>query len=193
MSVIRPIDIWFAEEILPYEPRLLDAARRICRSKDEAADLVQEAFARLLALEGWAGIANPQAYALRALRHIAIERIRRQRIVEFHQLTEIDHLALPDSAPDPERVATGRDSLRHVGRIIAALPERCRTVFVRRRIEGESSKAIAADLGISLSTFEKRLARAIELVSRATLAVDEQRADARDGRFRSESGSGRGS
>lgn len=172
MPVIRPIDIWFADEVLPHEDRFFAAALRICGAREEAEDLVQEAFARLFTLDGWAAIDNPRAYVIRMLRHIAIERMRRQRIVDFRQLADADHLALADDMPDQHRIIAGRDGLRRVADLIAGLPERCRTVFVRRRIEGESSRAIAQDLGISLSTYEKRLARAIELLSRARLDAE---------------------
>lgn len=177
MPVIRPIDIWFADEVFPYEGRFLAAAMRISNSREEAEDLVQEAFARLFTLEGWAKIDNPRAYVVRMLRHIAIERLRRQRIVDFRQLVDADHLTLADETPDQHRVASGRQALRRVSDMISSLPERCRTVFVRRRIEGESSRAIAQDLGISLSTYEKRLARAIELLSCARLDGAEDHID----------------
>lgn len=169
MPVIRPIDAWFVEEVLPHEARLRSFARKLTGSADEAEDLLQEAFARLFSVQGWAAIENPPAYLARSLRHIAIERMRRRRVVDMRQLIEAEHLPLVDERPDQHRVAAGRESLRKVSDFLAHLPERTRTVFVRRRIEGESSKAIAADLGISISTFEKRLARAIELLMRARL------------------------
>jgi len=177
VSIVRPIDIWLAERVLPHERRFHAAALRICRSRDEAEELVQEAYARLLELEGWATIEDPRAYVVRMLRHIAIEKLRRNRIVDFRQFADAEHMTLADDAPDQHRVIAGRDGLRRVSDLIAGLPERCRTVFVRRRIEGESSREIALDLGISQSTYEKRLARAIELLSRAWLGGEEDGAD----------------
>lgn len=172
VSIVRPIDIWFAEQVFPHEQRFRAAALRITGAHEEAEELIQEAYARLFELDGWSAIENPRAYVVRMLRHIAIERLRRQRVVDFRQLVDADHLILADEAPDQHRIAVGRDGLRRVSDLIAGLPERCRTVFVRRRVEGESSQAIARDLGISLSTYEKRLARAIELLSRAWTSHD---------------------
>jgi RNA polymerase sigma-70 factor (ECF subfamily) len=170
MPAIRPIDRWFAEEVFPYEARFHAAARRFSQTPEEAEDLVQEAYARLFALDGWNAIGNPPGYVTQMLRHIAIERIRRQRIVRFQQLADVDHQAVVDEAALPDRVAAGKEAVDRLGERIARLPDRFREVFVRRRINGESSSDIARDLGISQSTFEKRLARAIEIVSRATLA-----------------------
>jgi len=167
VPVIRPIDRWFIEEVLPCEGRLLVAAQRLCRDPEDARDLVQDVLARMLTIEGWSAIASPQGYMLRILRNMAIERMRRARIVDFRQLSESDHLDLADDAPDQQRIAEDREALADVQQALAALPERCREVFVRRRIDEQSPRAIAQDLGLSLSTLEKRLARAIHLLTHA--------------------------
>jgi RNA polymerase sigma-70 factor (ECF subfamily) len=103
----------------------------------------------------------------RMLRNLAIERIRRAKIVDFRQFVDADHLNLPDDAPDPQRIVEDREALSDFRQALDRLPERCRDVFVRRRIEEQAPREIAAELGLSLSTLEKRLARAIELLTRA--------------------------
>lgn len=167
MVATRPQDRWLIDEVLPHERRYLAAARRFTRGSEEAADLVQEALVRLVALDGWAAIADPRAYVLRSIHNIAMERIRRAKVVDFQQLTEMDTLDLRDDAPDAFRVVAGRDQMARLGKAIELLPERCRTVFVRRRFRDQSPGEIARDLGISLSTLEKRLARALYLLTRA--------------------------
>lgn len=167
MSATRPIDRWMIEEVLPHEPQYLAVARRLTRNDDEAADLVQEAMVKLLAVDGWAAIANPRTYAIRSIHNLAFGRMRRAKIVEFQQLSEIDSLELVDEAPDAFRVAAGRDQLARLSNALAAMPERCRTVLVRRRFQDEAPSDIADDLGISLSTLEKRLRRALHLLGRA--------------------------
>jgi RNA polymerase sigma factor (sigma-70 family) len=167
VSVVRPIDRWFIEEVLPHERYLLATALRFSGNPDDARDLVQEVFARMMSTEGWRAITNPQAFMVRTLRNLAIERLRRSKIVDFQQFADADHLDVPDESPDPQRIAEGREAMSHFGWALDQLPERCRTVFVRRRIEEQSPREIAADLGVSLSTLEKRLARAIELLTRA--------------------------
>jgi RNA polymerase sigma factor (sigma-70 family) len=167
VSVVRPIDRWFIEEVLPHERLLLATALRLCGDPHDARDLVQEVFVRMLATEGWAAIANPQAFMVRTLRNLAVERLRRSKIVDFRQFVDADHLEFPDEGPDPQRVAEGREAMSHFRWALDQLPERCRTVFIRRRIEEQSPRDIAEDLGVSLSTLEKRLARAIELLTRS--------------------------
>jgi RNA polymerase sigma-70 factor (ECF subfamily) len=173
---MRPLDRWLIDEVLPHEARYLAVARRLSRDQEEAADLVQEALVKLLSIDGWSAIGNPRAYVIRMIHNIAVERMRRARVVEFQQLTEIDTADLCDDAPDSFRVVAGREQVARLSSALDALPERCRTVFVRRRFREQSPRDIARDLGISLSTFEKRLARALYLITRA-LEPDEKGLD----------------
>lgn len=174
MPVVRPIDRWFIAEVLPHERDLLNAARRLCIGTDDTRDLVQDVFARMLATEGWRAITNPKIYMLRMMRNIAIDRMRRAKIVDFRHFADIEEFDVMDDAPDQHRVVEDRERLAGFVRALADLPERCRTVFVRRRIDGHSSREIAEDLGVSISTLEKRLARAIHLL---TCALEPRRID----------------
>jgi len=167
VAVVRPIDRWFIEEVLPHERQLLGMARRFCSDPDDARDLVQDVFARMLGTEGWSAITSPRAFMMRMLRNLAVERMRRAKIVDFRQFVDADHLNLPDDAPDPHRIVEGHEALSDFREALDQLPERCRDVFVRRRIEEQAPREIAAELGLSLSTLEKRLARSIELITRA--------------------------
>jgi RNA polymerase sigma factor (sigma-70 family) len=167
MTGLRPRDRWLIDHVLPHEQRYLAVARRITRGSEQAADLVQEALVRLMTIDGWAAISDPRAYVIRSIHNIAMEQVRRAKIVEFQQLAEIDTVDLSDDAPDAFRVAAGHDQVARLHKALALLPERCRTVFVRRRFRDQSPREIADDLGISLSTFEKRLARAMYLLARA--------------------------
>jgi RNA polymerase sigma-70 factor (ECF subfamily) len=69
--------------------------------------------------------------------------------------------------PSGERVLMGRERLREAQDTLAGLGERVATVFRRFRIEGESQRDIAQDLGLSLSAVEKDLQKAY----RALLAL----------------------
>jgi RNA polymerase sigma-70 factor (ECF subfamily) len=174
MPVTRPIDRWLIDEVLPHEARYRAVARRLMRNDDEAADLVQEALVRLLAVDGWAAISNPRAYVVRSIHNIAVERMRRAKVVMFEQIAQADTIDLCDESPDAFRVAAGRHEMDQLRKAVDALPERCRIVFVRRRFREQSPTEIASELGISLSTFEKRLARALYLLVRALNPVEKE-------------------
>jgi len=163
---LRPIDQWFIVEVLPHEDSYMKQARRMSNSFQDAQDLVQETYAKLFALDGWAAIGQPQAYVHRMIRHLAIERLRRARVIDFQHLQEADHDTMTDDAPDPFAIVEGRERLARFANVLACLPARCREVFVRRRIDEQSPREISQELGVSLSTLEKRLARAYVLLAR---------------------------
>lgn len=167
MSWLRPIDAWFASSILPHEGDLLRQARRWAVDEDEARDLLHEAYAQLLQVEGWERIANPAAYAVRIIRNNALQRMRRARIVPMRQFAALEELDFPDPAPDSFAVAAGRDELRRLMDAVDALPPACRRVVLLRKFEEMPPRAIAERLGLSLSTVEKHLARGLFLLSRA--------------------------
>jgi RNA polymerase sigma-70 factor (ECF subfamily) len=178
VSHLRPIDTWFIEQVLPLEPVLLAAARKLVDDADAAGDLVQEAFVRVLASEGWARIEAPRPYMLRMMRNLAIERLRRARVARFDQLSQLEGFEIPDEAPDAYRVLVGRQQMAALNAVLKRLPERCRRVFVMRRIEDHSPGEIARRLGVSVSTLEKRLARAHLLIAQALVpAAEETRGD----------------
>ncbi|PNU03312.1 RNA polymerase sigma factor [Novosphingobium guangzhouense] len=169
---VRPIDRWFVDEVLPHERAYIDYARRTVRNDEEAGDIVQEVYTRLFTLDGWSAIANPPGYVMRMIHNQAIERIRQARVVTMQPLPAPVLFEIADDTPDPFRVVAGRTQMARVQQAIAALPERCRIALVRRRFAEETPREIASDLGISVSTFEKRLARAVELLTHALTPQD---------------------
>jgi RNA polymerase sigma factor (sigma-70 family) len=179
MPTLRPVDQWFLSQVLPFEARFVSAARRLLRNPDDAHDLVQEVFTRLFVMEGWAAIANPRAYVLRMLRNLAIERMRRSQIIEFQQLADVEALNLIDEGPDPYRVACAKEQVQRLGAVLESMPPEYRSVLIQRRLEDQPLSAMARRMGMSVSTLEKRLARAMYLLNEglraqeAAVATDE--------------------
>ncbi|KAK0358617.1 hypothetical protein LTR94_034674, partial [Friedmanniomyces endolithicus] len=62
--------------------------------------------------------------------------------------------------PDAERGLIARGELQRVGSLLEAMPERMRDALVMFRLEQRPQKAIAQELGMSLSGVEKLLGRA---------------------------------
>jgi RNA polymerase sigma-70 factor (ECF subfamily) len=167
MSYLRDLDRWFIEEVLPHEPAYLAHARRFCGNADDAADLVQDAYAKLMGLETWRGLASPKAYALTMIRNLAIQKLRRARVVSIRQIAGLDAGDLADEAPNAQRQTIDREQLRRLLKAVERLPDRCRQIVIMRRFEDKPPQEIARQLGLSLSTLEKRLARGMFLLSQA--------------------------
>jgi len=172
MTWLREVDQWFLAHILPHEPAYLALAQRLVGDADAAHDLVQESYAKMLAADNWRSIANPRAYVRRIVRNLGIEQIRRARIVTIQQIANINALDHPDQAPDSFSVVAGRDELKQVTAALDRLPPLCRQALVMRKFEDLSPREIAARLGLSLSTVEKRIARGLLLLMRTQTSSD---------------------
>lgn len=164
MAWLRDIDIWFADHVFIFHQQHRRYAISLVRQPDEAEELVQEAYARLFALDGWAAIANPHAFTIRIIRNLAIERLRRAAVVRLDQGALLHTLDIADQDPTPDVVAMDRSELDHVARAMEDMPPRMREALYLRRIEGLPPAQVAERMNISVSTVETHLVKALRLL-----------------------------
>lgn len=155
---------WVGSQILPHEADVRGWLRRAGAAPHDIDDIVQEAYCRIAALGSVAHIASGRAYFFQTARNIAVERIRRARIVRIDCVTEIDALFVVDMEPSPERIVAGQRELRRVQRLIEDLPGRCKEIFKLRRIEGLPQKEVARRLGVTENVVEMQTMRGLRLI-----------------------------
>jgi RNA polymerase sigma factor (sigma-70 family) len=134
------------------------------RDRELANDLAQETFLRFAEQGGNGVIVEDRSYLYRTARNLAIDHIRR---THRHRTDVTAHADLADIAadlPGAEEVVAGRERLDRLRAAIEALPERTRQVFVLHRIEELTYAEVATRLGISESSVQKHLARALQHV-----------------------------
>lgn len=133
---------------------------------------MQEVFARLVRTHESTAIANVDSYAFRMAANLARDDHRRERVWRGAGRVAIDvagdHAADPAliEARDPERILIARDAAARLTDALDALPERTRDIFLLYRLERMRQRDIAEQLGISLSSVEKHLGKAIARLSR---------------------------
>jgi RNA polymerase sigma factor (sigma-70 family) len=127
-------------------------------------DVIQEAYAKMFAHGGFEHIVSGRAWFFAVARNIVLKQMRRDRIVRIDAVAEIDALGIVDYEPSAERALSGRQELARVQRLIEALPERCRLIFLMRKIDGLPQREIAARLRVSENIVEKEAARGLRLV-----------------------------
>ena len=155
---------WFKETVYPHQAILRQRIRRILNDSHEVDDVVAEALARTFAADNWRDIRNGLALMTRIARNILIDRQRREVIVSFDLMADIEDLQRSVSY---EGMLTARDELRRLERVIEALPPQPKRAFILRRVQGNSLAEVADIMGLSVSTIEKHLTKALQAVTRA--------------------------
>lgn len=153
---------WVAREVLPHEPWVRSWLKRARVSAEDIDEVIQDAYCRIAGLPSIDHIDSGRAYFFSIARNLLIRRLKRQHIVPFEVIAEID--AYEDDAPSPERLAAGKLTYDKVLEIIAGLPDRCRTVVRLRKIEGWSQKRIAAHLGTTEKAVEKQVWLGVRII-----------------------------
>ena len=148
---------WFHHEILPHEPMLRAWLRAKFPSVTDPDDLVQETFSRVLQARATAPIASAKAFLFTTARNLALDQVRRQKIMGSEALTETAADFVFDDVPGVSEIVGRRQELELLTQAIQSLPERCRQVLTLRKIYGLSQKEIAAQLGISEHTVEAQV------------------------------------
>jgi RNA polymerase sigma-70 factor (ECF subfamily) len=150
------------ERAVEHLPRLYRAARAWTRSREEAEDLVQDTYARVLARPRLIRGEDELGYLLRALRNTLISRLRAQR--RRPETTELaDDTALGTRLSDDPAEAT---ETRQVYAAIAELPTEFRDALVAVDVAGLSYQEAAQALGVPEGTLTSRLFRARDRVAR---------------------------
>ena len=157
----------FEEDALALSDQVYRVARRLVGSREEAEDLMQEAYAR--AFRNWRSFnpgTNMRAWLLRILTNLNIDRGRRsQRTPDLRPLEEGDYFlynrleeATGDAGSDEERVVE-RLSQDDVVSALADVPHDFRDVVVLVDIGEFSYQEAAQILDIPIGTVMSRLHR----------------------------------
>lgn len=140
-------------------------------ARQDAADLVQESFARLAgarAKKPDTAIERPEAYlstiALNLLRERA--RVAARRSMAYH----IPADEVPLAGNDPIAALEARDELERLQVSLARLSPKSRLVFLAHRRDGLSYKEIANQEGLSEKAVQRRMSKAIAHINRARRA-----------------------
>jgi len=143
--------------------RLYRAAWALCGSREDAEDLVQETYARLLARPRLLRHEDDLGYLLRALRNTFLNQKRSEnRRLRTGPLPDQLDLVADPQALLPEAAIEARELYA----AIAALPDDFRDVLVAVDITGLSYKEAARALRIREGTVMSRLYRARQKVVR---------------------------
>lgn len=157
----------FDDLISEFRPALTRYFSRRVRDKDDIPDLIQEVFVRLVRRDDTTKLDSVRGYVFETAHSVAIDWLRRYESHRrgVHETFDAQLHGGADTATD--QLLIDREDLDCVISALMELPERTRAVFVLRRMESMKFKDIAERLGVSLSTVEQHMYRAMaHLMSR---------------------------
>ena len=161
--------IWFERCVLVYEGQIRSFLRHYFAEGNDIEDCIQETYARLLEMtpEARASVRQWHAFVFTAARNVGLNMLRRRRVISLDAVAELEASdVFIDSHPTTFEEVNARQELALLRKAIAALPERCRQVFVLRKVHGVPQKEIARQLGISENTVEQHVAKGVRTIAR---------------------------
>ena len=147
-----------------YYKALLATSINLLKDEDSAKDITQEVFVQLWKKRSTLEIkSSVGGYLKRAVINRSLNLIKsRKSIVSEEQMPQM-HSTEPVATDQLE----AQDLEVALQKALATLPERCRIIFVMRRLEGISLKEIAEKLEISPKTVENQITKALKILKTA--------------------------
>jgi RNA polymerase sigma-70 factor (ECF subfamily) len=130
-------------------------------SEQEARDVAQEAYVRMLELDAVGAVSFLRAYLFKIAANLATDRARQRATHLRLQEQYLAPLSRQAQPPTPERTVAARQELELVRRFMAELPPRCREAFYWHRFRDLSVLEIAQQLGVSDRMVRAYLVRAL--------------------------------
>lgn len=159
---------------LAQERPLFNVVYRWVWDRDEAAELVQETFARLWQARARVRPEGAGAFAYRIAINLAASRRRWRALRRFIALDEAAP-ALGGSSQQPDQALLGAERAAALRLAVDALPEKLRRVLVLCELSGLSYAEVAAVLDIPPGTVGSRRNAALERVRQTLHKAQEHR------------------
>ncbi|KAA2233543.1 sigma-70 family RNA polymerase sigma factor [Pseudomonas brenneri] len=136
--------------------------RRRLGNAADAADLAQDTFVRLLCSAPGEPLnfTTPRAYLATIANRLSINLYRRRSLE--HAYLAVLAQTPEDLSPSLEHQALVLEALDEIDQVLALLPARTRQAFLMAQLEGYTQEEIASQLGLSVRSVQRYLARAFE-------------------------------
>lgn len=134
----------------------------IVPSRDSAADIVQETYCRVVRQAQVVQFEHSaKNYLFATAANVARDYLRRQRHRTHESLEAASELPAPTDDGQPEASFALQQTLHNLREALDSLPTLTRDVFVLSRLRDQSHAEIAARLGVSVRTVERKLSEAL--------------------------------
>ncbi len=159
------LEAWFCREVLPLERSLTAFIRRNWRSAAEIVDLRQDIYERVLSGAARGLPIHASAYVYAVARNHLISRARREQVVSFDLVADLEGVAPDKDELTPERFASARAELRRLQAGLEGLPPRCREIVELRKVRGLSSRDVSVRLGIGIDAVDQQTSKGMRALT----------------------------
>ena len=132
-----------------HQKKSIDLAAFIVNDRAVAEEITQECFIALYQILKDRELENPGGYLLQAVKNLAFDYLKHQKVVVRHQQTQWSWDGQGAVSPSAEQVAGDEDYLRFIQQVIEELPPKCRNTLLLNRFFGLTYAEIAQTTGIS--------------------------------------------
>lgn len=154
------------DTIARYHDSLIRFLRQRLRVKEDAADVAQEAYIRMMQYEGSQQIQSPSSMLFRIAINVANDLGRSEQTRRVSSQCSLDGLELASDRPTPDRELAAEQDLEVLYRAIEQLPPKCQQVFLLSRAKRMTYPEIARHCGISVKMVEKHISHALAVCMR---------------------------
>jgi RNA polymerase sigma factor (sigma-70 family) len=142
---------------------LLCFLRRRLRVTEDADDVAQEAYVRMMQYEGSREIRSPASLLFRIAINVANDLGRYQVTHREADRRSLEDVELICELPSAQREIEARQDVELVYQAIEEMPPKCRQVFLLSRVRKMTYPEIARHCGISLKAVEKHISRGLAI------------------------------
>lgn len=152
----------FKRKFLPLHPKLFRVALSLVGNKDDAEDMLQEAYAKL-----WEkryelkNIENPEAFSVTLIKNLCLDFLRSPRA--NRQTGSLENVVLVHNI-SPDKTLEEADELRRISELIEQLPENQKQVLKLRGLSDCSLEEIEEITGFSAVNVRTLLSRARKVI-----------------------------
>ncbi|TEA80018.1 RNA polymerase sigma factor [Allopusillimonas ginsengisoli] len=125
--------------------------RKCGHGQDEAADLTQDVFLRVMRAMQPKCDDNLRAYLYAVARNLSTDVYRRRQTARISDIPDYEYYGFPDPNPGPEQVIACRQQLEILDRALAELPQKTRRAFELYRFGEMTITQVAAEINLSVS------------------------------------------
>lgn len=138
---------------------LVQLLRARLRSDQEARDVAQEAYVRLLQLDRVDAVSYLRTYLFRTAFNIATDRLRSAKVRQSSHRDPVFDVRVDEITPD--RVAVADENLRAIASALEQLAPKPRYAFLLHRFAGVEISEVAARMGVTERMVRKYITQAL--------------------------------